>query len=56
MTDIATARAAGVPVVSVDFGYTHKPVRDLGPDRVIGHFDELEEAVDSLLAPQRPST
>src|SRR6266481_1195306 len=33
-TDIRTARAAGVPVVAVDFGYTDVPVTELGPDRV----------------------
>ena len=43
--DIATARAAGVPVVAVEFGYSTPPVRDLGPDRLIGHFDQLAAAV-----------
>jgi phosphoglycolate phosphatase len=47
-TDIATAQAAHVPVVAVDFGYTDVPVRELSPDRVISHFDELWEAVASL--------
>jgi len=48
-TDIATARAAGVPVIAVDFGYTDIPVKDLGPDRVISHFDDLTETVTALL-------
>jgi phosphoglycolate phosphatase len=48
--DIATARAAGVPVVAVDFGYTETPVSLLAPDRVIGHFDALPAAVAELLA------
>jgi phosphoglycolate phosphatase len=48
-TDIRTARAAGLPVVAVDFGYTDVPVADLGPDRVISHFDELAEACAALL-------
>jgi phosphoglycolate phosphatase len=47
-TDIRTARAAGVPVVAVDFGYTDVPVTELGPDRVISHFDALPEAVGAL--------
>jgi phosphoglycolate phosphatase len=47
-TDIRTARAAGVPVVAVDFGYTETPVTELGPDRVISHFDALPEAVFAL--------
>src|ERR1700733_1655831 len=48
-TDIKTARAAGVPVIAVDFGYADTPVRELGPDRVISHFDELMEMCDALL-------
>lgn len=49
-TDIDTARAAGVPVVAVDFGYTDVPVAELGPDRVISHFDALYAAIESLPA------
>lgn len=48
-TDIDTARAAGVPVVAVDFGYTEIPVAELGPDRVISHFKELPDAIEALL-------
>ena len=47
--DIATAKAAGVPVVAVTFGYTDTPVRELSPDRVIDHYDELEPAILALL-------
>jgi len=47
--DIETAKAARVPVVAVSFGYTDKPVRELGPDRVIDHYDELEPAIVALL-------
>jgi phosphoglycolate phosphatase len=43
-TDIATAKAAGVPVIAVDFGYTDRPVQEYAPDRVISHFDELPAA------------
>jgi phosphoglycolate phosphatase len=49
-TDIKTARAAGVPVIAVDFGYADVPVEELGPDRVISHFDQLMEVCDALLA------
>ena len=49
ITDIKTARAAGLPVIAVDFGYTDVPVAELGPDRVISHFDELAEACAALL-------
>ncbi|MBB2970544.1 HAD family hydrolase [Mesorhizobium sp. RMAD-H1] len=40
-TDIDTAKAAGIPVVAVDFGYTDLPVETFEPSRVISHFDEL---------------
>ena len=48
-TDIKTARAANVPVIAVDFGYADVPVEELGPDRVVSHFDELMQACDALL-------
>ena len=44
-TDIDTARAAGIPVIAVDFGYTDIPVTKLNPTRVISHFDALPAAV-----------
>ena len=47
-TDIATAKAAKVPVVAVDFGYTTVPVSEFGPDRIISHFDDLDAAVAEL--------
>ena len=50
MTDIATARAAGVPVIAVDFGYTESRPRELGADRLISHFDALPEAVMELIS------
>ena len=48
-TDIKAARAAGLPVIAVDFGYTDVPVTELGPDRVISHFDELAAACAALM-------
>jgi phosphoglycolate phosphatase len=50
-TDIATARAAGVPVIAVDFGYTAEPVASFGPDRIISRFGQLPQAVADLLQP-----
>jgi phosphoglycolate phosphatase len=47
-TDIDTARAARVPIIAVDFGYTDTPVAALAPDRVISHFDQLWAAVATL--------
>lgn len=48
-TDILTARAAGLPVVAVNFGYTDTPVAELNPDRVIDHFERLPGALAELL-------
>lgn len=48
-TDIDTAKAAGAPVVAVDFGYTETPVAELAPDRVISHFDDLWAAATTIL-------
>jgi phosphoglycolate phosphatase len=39
--DILTARAAGVPIVAVSFGYTAKPIIEYGPDHLVAHFDEI---------------
>jgi phosphoglycolate phosphatase len=48
-TDIATARAAGIPSICVPFGYTDVPIETLAPDFVIQHFDELPGAVGRAL-------
>lgn len=50
LTDIATARAAGIPVLAVDFGYTDIPVAELKPDRVVSAFSELPEVISQLLS------
>jgi phosphoglycolate phosphatase len=50
LTDIATARAAAVPVIAVEFGYTDIPVAQLEPDRTIARFADLPGAVFDLLA------
>ena len=48
-TDIATARAANVPIIAVDFGYTDTPVAALGPSRLISRYDELLFAVTDMI-------
>jgi len=48
-TDIRTARAAGIPVIAVDFGYSDRPVSEFDPDRVISHFAQLQSAVAAIL-------
>src|ERR1700751_1366947 len=55
ISDIATARAAGVPVVAVDYGYAETPVSELGPDRVISALAELPSAVFDLLRARNPT-
>jgi phosphoglycolate phosphatase len=48
--DIATAAAANVPSIGVTFGYTLRPVRELGPGAVIDHFREFPAALEKVLA------
>jgi phosphoglycolate phosphatase len=49
-TDISTARAAGIPVIAVDFGYSERPVAELGPDRIISHFAQLPDSVAAFFS------
>ena len=51
-TDIRTARAAGVPVIAVDFGYSERPVSEFGPDRVISQFAQLPAAITAIFSAQ----
>jgi len=48
-TDAGAARAAGTPLILVDFGYTEIPAAELGPDILLRHFDELVGACGALL-------
>jgi len=48
-TDAGAARAAGVPLILVSFGYTETPAAELDPDILIHHFDELPAACVRLL-------
>ncbi|MDB5417764.1 MAG: gph [Phenylobacterium sp.] len=48
-TDAGAARAAGAPLILVSFGYTEIPARELAPDVLIDHFDELPPACARLL-------
>ncbi|MDI7863865.1 phosphoglycolate phosphatase [Rhizobiaceae bacterium n13] len=53
INDIMVARNAGVPSIAVPFGYSDVAVDSLGPNHVIGHFDELTPAlVEGLLQRQ----
>lgn len=48
-TDVLTARAAGVPIIAVPFGYTPEPVANFAPDRMVMHYDEMWAAIAELL-------
>jgi len=47
-TDVLTARAAGVPVIGVPFGYTDVPMSELGPDAVMEHYDDLAATIERV--------
>ncbi|MCB1505138.1 MAG: phosphoglycolate phosphatase [Hyphomicrobiaceae bacterium] len=46
--DVATARAARVPVIGVSFGYSETPISVLEPDLVLDDYGRLTEAVAAL--------
>lgn len=48
-TDVATARAAGVPVILLSYGYTPVPAASLGADRVTDDFTEIPRLMADLL-------
>lgn len=48
VVDVQCARAAGVAVIGVSFGYSRIPMRMLGPDVTIDDFGEFEIACASL--------
>lgn len=52
-TDILTAQNARIPAVAVDFGYTDAHVSTFSPDVVISHFDDLWDAVATIMS-RRP--
>ncbi|WP_371345467.1 HAD-IA family hydrolase [Ancylobacter sp. IITR112] len=50
MTDVLTAKNAGVPSIVVPFGYTEIPAQELGGDVFIDHYDRLVDTVEQLLS------
>lgn len=48
-TDVATARAANIPVILRANGYTPTPAHALGANLVFEHFGELPKLIQSLL-------
>jgi len=51
-TDIRTARAAGIPVIAVDFGYSERPVAEFAPDLIISQFAQLPVAITAIFSAQ----
>lgn len=49
ITDVATARAAGAPVIVVTYGYTPEPAHLLGGDAVTDHFADVPMLAKKLL-------
>lgn len=47
--DAGAARAAGTPLILVDFGYSEIPAAELAADVLLHHFDDLADACVSLL-------
>ena len=54
-TDAGAARNAGVPLILVSFGYTETPARDLAPDILVDHFDQMVEACANLITACSPN-
>ncbi|HMG46319.1 MAG TPA: HAD family hydrolase [Allosphingosinicella sp.] len=50
ITDAETARAAAIPFVAVSFGFSDRPVEELGADAVIDDYAELIPALERLSA------
>ena len=46
--DIASARAAKVPVVAAAYGYCDRPAAQLGADAIVASFDELIPVLEKL--------
>lgn len=46
--DVLAARAVGIPVVVVSYGYPRMPVEALGADIIIDHFADLPDALARL--------
>jgi phosphoglycolate phosphatase len=48
-TDVLTARAAGVPIIGVTFGYTPLPIETYKPDALVSHYGEAFEPIMAAL-------
>ena len=46
--DVAAARAAGLPVIAVAWGYARRPAFELGADEVVDSFEQVPAMVEKL--------
>jgi phosphoglycolate phosphatase len=46
--DVAAARAAGLPVIAVAWGYARRPAVELGADEVVDSFEQVSTIVEKL--------
>lgn len=53
--DTEAARAAGLPVICVTFGYRRCSLEDLGADALVEHFAALPDAIVNFLASRQPA-
>ena len=54
-SDTLAARAAGIPCIVTDFGYSQVPAAELGGHAVISHFDQLADRITQLAACAAPA-
>ena len=48
VTDLTTARRAGVPCILTTFGFAAEPLDTLAPDAIVDHFDQLPDLCERL--------
>jgi phosphoglycolate phosphatase len=47
--DVAAAKAAGIPVIAMGYGYSPVPAEELGADAVTSNFSEIPGLISALL-------
>jgi phosphoglycolate phosphatase len=46
--DVKVAKAAGIPVMALSYGYTRIPLHELHPDLILGSFSGIPDALVDL--------
>ena len=46
--DVKVAKAAGIPVIALSYGYTRIPLHELHPDLILGSFSGIPDALVDL--------